>query len=291
MDALDGKVAVVTGAASGIGLAFGEALLEAGMRVVLADIDSKRLAAEVARLRHQGADVLGVETDVGDQGAVEALGEKAVSTFGAVHVVCNNAGLLDAALTWERPLADWDRILRTNLGGAIHGVRTFVPILLASGEEGHILNVASVAAFEPRPGIAPYNISKSGIVALSETLAMELDAVGAPVRVSVVVPGSVVTRLARSIRSAEELDLSAVQPGMRTPADIASQMVQAVRRGWFYVLTHPERYPAIERRAHGVLDGLRGDGSRSFVAPPDPDAIQGSIAAASRRSPTKTVTN
>ena len=133
-------------------------------------------------------------TDVGDPDAVQALAERTISRFGAVHLLCNNAGIIRAGRVWELSLNDWDAVLRVDLMGVIYGLRSFVPLLLASGEEGHVVNVASMASVVPVPGISPYNVSKHGVLALSETLYAELTQMAAPIGVSVVMPGRVATR-------------------------------------------------------------------------------------------------
>jgi NAD(P)-dependent dehydrogenase (short-subunit alcohol dehydrogenase family) len=178
---LAGKVAVVTGAASGIGLGIAEALVAQRMRVVLADVDRPRLEQQAARLGAGGAEVLAVVTDVADPASVGRLATATLDHFGGVQVICNNAGVIRPGLSWELSLEDWDLVLRVNLWGVIHGVRAFVPLLLASGAEGHVVNMASMAAVVPVMGIAPYNVSKHGVLALSETLRDELVAAGSKV--------------------------------------------------------------------------------------------------------------
>src|SRR5262245_12333295 len=160
MRELRDRIAVVTGAASGIGLGIAQAFAAEGMRLMLADVDGDRLGREVEALRAQGVDAHGTVTDVSDADAVDRLAQATLDRFGTVHVVCNNAGVIRPGRTWELPLADWELVLRVNLLGVVHGVRQFVPIMLASGHEGHVVNVASMAAVVPVPGIGPYNASK-----------------------------------------------------------------------------------------------------------------------------------
>ena len=195
MREVNDKVAVVTGAASGIGLGSANQLVESGARVVLADLDERRLNREVERLGQERAH--GVVCDVGDPASLEHLASETIARFGAVHIICNNAGVIRSGRTWELSAADWDTVLRVNLLGVIHGVRTFVPLILSTGEEGHVINVASMAAVLPVKRIGPYNVAKHGVLALSDTLKMELAEAGAPIGVSIVMPGRVPSRLGR----------------------------------------------------------------------------------------------
>lgn len=274
MELSEGGVAVVTGAASGLGLAFAEALLTKGMHVALADVDDARLLHEVARLgRVFGAErVAGLPTDVADASSVEALAREVMVRFGPVRLLCNNAGLLDSGRSWERSVAAWQRILRTNIEGVVHGITAFVPAMVAAGESAHVVNVSSTTAFEPRPGLAPYSASKAAVLSISETLAMELDALGAPVGVSVILPGGVATRLTRDISASPRDTLQTGQPaapGLRQPDDIAAQMVKAIEQGQFYVFTHPERFAGLQARVEQTLCAL-GEGDEQRLARPTP---------------------
>jgi NAD(P)-dependent dehydrogenase (short-subunit alcohol dehydrogenase family) len=247
---LRNRVAVVTGAASGIGLGIATAFASEGMRVVMADVDERRLERAAARLRDTGAEVASATCDVADPAAVDALADLALGRFGRVHVVCNNAGVIRPGRTWELPLDDWNFVLRVNLLGVVHGVHTFVPLILATGEEGHVVNVSSMAAVVPVPGIGPYNVSKHGVLALSEVLSAELEATGAPVGVSVVMPGRVRTALGRVGDADDDDDVppSTAEPGVLEPADVASAVVAAMRDRRLYVFTHPERIADAEAR-------------------------------------------
>ena len=178
MKELRGKVAVVTGAASGIGRALAGRFAAEGMKVVLADVEGPALAKAESELRAGGATVLAVAADVARAEAVDALAARTLEAFGGVHVLCNNAGVYASGLSWERPLADWEWVLGVNLWGVIHGVRAFVPIMLRQGSEAHIVNTASVAGLISGPFSAPYNVSKYGVVALSESLHYELALAG-----------------------------------------------------------------------------------------------------------------
>lgn len=255
MQTLDGRVAVVTGAASGIGLGIAKAFAGEGMRLVLADVDGPRLDREAAALVDAGHEVETRVTDVGDPFQVQALADAAVARFGAVNVICNNAGVVSQGTTWETSLADWDRVLRVNLMGVIHGVRAFVPLLLQNGEEGHVVNVASMAAVVPVPGIAPYNVSKHGVLALSETMHMELAAAGAPIGVTVVMPGRVRTRLGLQPGD-DELppDVAEPSPDVIEPEVVGAQVVAAMREGRLHLFTH-DRMDAVVKRFARITGG------------------------------------
>jgi NAD(P)-dependent dehydrogenase (short-subunit alcohol dehydrogenase family) len=257
MEHLEGKVAVVTGAASGIGLGIAEAFAAAGMKLVLADLDTPRLLAQRARLVAEGHDVVAVVTDVGDPDQVEALAAAAVDAFDDVHVICNNAGIVRSGRVWELPLEDWELVLRVNLLGVVHGVRTFVPRFLASGHDGHVVNVASMAAVTPVPGIAPYNVAKHGVLALSETLHAELAAAGAPIGVTLVMPGRVRSRLGRSPGDPDVAPTDAPpEPGLLEPEEVGAQVVAAMRADQLHLFTHPERKAEVERRFARIVDAF-----------------------------------
>ena len=272
MEDFEGKVAVVTGAASGIGQALAEAFAAEGMKLVLADIESGPLEETAGRLREGGADVFAVTADVAEASDVERIGTAAMDVFGGLHIACNNAGVSGGGLSWEIPLSTWKWILDVDLWGVIHGVHTFTPLIIASGG-GHIVNTASMAGLTSHGGMGPYNVAKHGVVTLSETMYMELQMTHPEVGVSVLCPGWVRTQINRSERNRTDgVDVAAVEEvdeGLAalkamvdtwiaeglTPAHVASLVVDAVRTGRFYVLTHPEWQGSVRDRVDRMLSG------------------------------------
>lgn len=273
MKDLKGKVAVVTGGASGIGFALAERAARDGMRVVIADIESGSLAAAEEKLRAAGAEVLAVVTDVSRREGVEALRDRALARFGGVHLLCNNAGVATGGMTWELTHEDWSWILGVNLWGVIHGIRAFVPAMIASGEECHVVNTASMAGLLAGPGMAPYNATKHAVVAISESMYHELNMTGARVRVSVLCPGWVNTRIFESERNrpaelaatgslrgrpafaaAEEMGRQLLAAGL-PPAEVADQVFHAVGEERFWILTHDNFKPLVTERFAATVEG------------------------------------
>ncbi len=272
MQELQGKVAVVTGAASGIGRALVDQFVAAGMKVVLGDV-SPDLDAVVAELRAGGADVVGVRTDVSVYEEVEALRDATLDAFGAFHVVCNNAGVGSGGLSWDLPIEQWRWVLGVDLFGVIHGVKAFVPGLVAQGE-GHVVNTASMAGLLSAAFMGPYNVSKHGVVTLTETLFAELQMMAPGVGASVLCPGWVKTRIhdagryeeATAGRDPDDATAEATAALVRDtvegliengldPTDVAAQVLDAVRTRRFYVLTHPTWSPMISARTDRIVAG------------------------------------
>jgi len=268
MEDLQGKVAVITGGASGIGLAVAQRAAAQGMKIVLGDIEDGPLALAVDELGASGAEAIGVRTDVADRSSVEALRDRALDRFGAVHLVHNNAGIGLGGPIWEVTEEDWRWILGVNLWGVIHGVATFTPLLIEQGE-GHIVNTASIAGLIVAPFLGPYNATKQAVVAISETLFKDLQTLGAPVGVSVLCPGFVQTRIAESARNrpdwAPDQDSTVaaevqgvvqnlVDAGI-APTTVADRVIDAVRTNTFYILTHPELDIALTTRFDDIVQG------------------------------------
>ena len=269
MEELSGKVAVVTGAASGIGRAMAGRWCDEGMKVVLADVEEEALAVAEKELSSAGAEVLAVRTDVSKGEDMDALAAAAMDTFGAVHIVCNNAGVGGGGLAQQLTEKDWQWVLGVNLWGVVHGQRVFLPILMEQNE-GHVVNTASVAGLVTSPFMSPYCASKFAVVAMSECLQKELAMQGSQVGVSVLCPGFVNTQIADSDRNRPaELrcadDGVADEMGMREMLrqvlaagmaceDVAARVADAVKSGRFYVLTHPELKDAMRTRMEDVLE-------------------------------------
>ena len=260
---LDRRVAVVTGGAAGIGLGIARQLRAAGMQVVIADIEDgplQRAANEIG--------ALGIRTDVRDADSVRALADATIDAHGKVHVIVNNAGVGPMAPISQLELADWQWMLQVNLWGVIHGVHAFLPLLKENPEGGHIVNTASIGGLVPGPGLGAYNVTKFGIVALTEVLAMELEAESSRVGASVIVPGTVRTDISNSLRNRpaeasggalRNTDLEAGPDlGMRwlEPDDVGRITIDAIANGDLYVITHPEAWPMVERRHQAIAEAF-----------------------------------
>ncbi|HEY3075450.1 MAG TPA: SDR family NAD(P)-dependent oxidoreductase [Burkholderiales bacterium] len=266
MRELRGKVAAVTGAASGLGRAMALAFADEGMQVALGDVtDTSDVFAEVER---KGVAALSMKLDVSQAQEVEAFAELIDKELGGAHVVCNNAGVSPLGAAWETSLGDWQWIIGVNLWGVIHGVKSFVPRLMKRGE-GHVVNTASVAGIINPPGSGAYNVTKHAVVALSETLHHDLRERGSAVGVSVLCPAYVPTGIADSERNRptgleptvksketlarEAMLKKAVASGRLSADDVARAVVQAVKEERFYILTHPRIKGAIEARMQDIL--------------------------------------
>jgi NAD(P)-dependent dehydrogenase (short-subunit alcohol dehydrogenase family) len=260
MRELAGRVAVITGAGSGIGRALALRLAAERMKVVIADVDVDGLAGTASALRDAGAEILTLPTDVAREEAVEALAARTVETFGAVHLLCNNAGVFSRiAPVWEQSPADWQRVLGVNLYGVIHGIRAFLPRMLRQQDEGHIVNTASEAGFTSRPLTSVYNASKHAVLTLSESLAFELARIDARVGVSPRSPPRVATALrehAPSSGAERDTILRSMRGGVARgmdPTEVAEHVVRAVRESRFYIFTHPAVKDAIRARIDAAL--------------------------------------
>ncbi|MBV9661012.1 MAG: SDR family NAD(P)-dependent oxidoreductase [Acidimicrobiales bacterium] len=267
-----GQVAVITGAASGIGLGLAEALGGRGLGLVMADVEGPALRQAAADLEGRGVPVLAVTADVSDPAAMEALAVQTLSRFGHVDVVCNNAGVVGPwAPMWELQVSDWAWTFGVNLWGVVNGIRAFVPHLVAQGS-GHVINTASMGGLRPLPGNGPYCATKHAVVALTETLQAELDMKGSPVRATVVCPSVVATNISTSARNRPaDLGVGAapdkslrpgaasrkmVSPVVLQPSDVAAAILAGVEADKLYVLPSPGSDEILRARSERVLSQL-----------------------------------
>lgn len=273
MDSFSGKTAVVTGAASGIGRALVDKCLAEGMNVVLADVEHEALNRTLEELKHAGSRVIGVQTDVARAEELDRLAEATLRAFGAVHLLFNNAGVGAGGTAWESSLADWTWVIGVNLWGVIHGIRSFVPIMLAQNEPGYIVNTASIAGLVKGHHSASYATTKHAVVALSEQLAVEFGRTGAMLKVAVLCPSWVNTRINESGRNRPP-DLQNPAPAappspealkrwaelqaateQATPASVMADFTFAgLRAGKLYLLPHPESHAWVQRRFDGIAE-------------------------------------
>ena len=265
------KVAVVTGAASGIGFAMADRFAGEGMRVVMADIEPEALSIAEESLRRKGAEVLAVQTDVTKPDQVEALASRTYEAFGATHVLCNNAGVEVIGATWEQTLDDWRWVMDVNLWGVIYGVHNWLPRMLEQGDEAHIVNTASMAGLTTAPYMSIYDVTKFGVVALSESLEKELRIANSNVHVSVVCPGLINTNIMDSSRNrhadrTEKGSFGANAQRFRKgltdslatgwpPSRVADQVFEAIRDDRFYVIPAQEGFAdRIRERMEAILE-------------------------------------
>ncbi|MCF8179344.1 MAG: SDR family NAD(P)-dependent oxidoreductase [Sulfuritalea sp.] len=265
------RTAVITGAASGIGLELARKAAVEGMQLVLADIEFDRLETAAATLALPAERVLLQKTDVSREADIAALADAAFTRFGGVHLLCNNAGVGLTRVTWEHSTADWEWVLGVNLWSVIFGIQHFLPKMLEQKDEGHIVNTSSVAGLLSTPGMAAYNVSKHGVVTISETLYGELLAAKAKVGVSVLCPAWVPTGIHESSRNRQDrfgdaapaAGLSAayedrmgqaVKRGLLTAADMANEVFTAVGEGRFYVIPHRKINNAIQLRTEDIMN-------------------------------------
>ena len=281
MQEFEGKVAVVTGAASGMGRAFAERFAEEGMKVVLSDVEQPALEAAVAQLRQRELEVTGVVANVSDAAQVQALAQATLDAYGGVHVVCNNAGVagdLDfvrdrGVPLWEQSPKLWDWTFGVNVDGVLHGIRAFVPIMLAQDEPGHVVNTASMAGLLGGSHAGIYGATKHAVVRISEALFFQLEERNAPVHASVLCPGIINTRIFSSGRnrpedlwgegeqpSAEEIEARIAEGDANfahglPPAQVAEQVLGAIRDEQFWILTPDVPLDRIRSRTDHILAG------------------------------------
>ncbi len=273
MDQFGGRVAVITGAGSGMGRAFASRFAAEGMKIVAADIQQDALDEVVAELTAAGQEVIGIRTDVSDPDSVRRLADAARNRFGAVHLLCNNAGVegyLDGAI-WEATDRDWSWTVNVNFWSVVHGIRAFVPLMLAQGEPAHIVNTCSMTAVTSAANM--YGITKHGVLALSEVLYADLRSRNAPIGVTALCPGTVATNLflgsrnrpsglrneqetpgakaGRELRERMHATLAAGMP----PAEVADKLVNAIRRGALYLLTDHEWDERVQQRHDAIMAG------------------------------------
>lgn len=268
MQDLDGKVAFVTGGGSGIGLAMAEAFADAGMKIVIVDVDAHALEEVAERFRGRNVPVLTERLDVTDRAAFAAVAERAWSAFGAVHVLCNNAGVYRGGPLDQVTYEDWDWVLGVNVGGVVNGIQTLLPRMRAQGEGGHVVNTASMAGLSGSAGLGIYNTSKFAVVGLSEALRADLEPHG--IGVSVLCPGMVRTAILASERNrpadhagrdpeaeqAAQAHNAMMQTMMGTgidPAEVGRIVLDGVRENRFWLITHPEMRVMAEVRSHELL--------------------------------------
>ena len=289
MKELKGRVAVLTGAASGFGLEVARLAAAAGMKVVMADVQAEALARAAEEIRGLGAEVLAQRCDVSKAEEVDALGAATLAAFGAPNFVFNNAGVASGGLVWEHSVADWNWVLGVNLWGVIHGVRVFTPMMLAAAQadptyEGHIVNTASMAGVASAPNMGVYNVSKHGVVTLSETLYQDLALVTDQISASVLCPYFVPTGIHRSERNrpaelapeggptksqliSQAMSEKAISSGKVSAAEIAAKVLDAVRERQFYVFSHPHALLPVQIRMEDILQ--QRNPSDPFAARPD----------------------
>ena len=272
MKTFENKVAVITGAASGIGLAMVNKCIQEGMKVVLADIDATRLLDIALDLQDKGATVLAVVTDVSKEEDIINLANKTIDTFAAVHLLFNNAGVIvQNSYIWESTAAEWDWNLKVNMLSVVNGIRVFVPIMLKQDCEGVIINTASEAGFTSHPNMSMYKVAKYGVVTLSETLYHELNQKSDKVKAVVVCPGIVNTRLMDSTpptylkedihaKTMDDGEMSRYQKQCKAllngmpPHCIPDDIFKAIRENKFYVFTHPGWQDRIQTRINDILE-------------------------------------
>jgi NAD(P)-dependent dehydrogenase (short-subunit alcohol dehydrogenase family) len=278
MKQLAGRVAVITGAGSGFGLEAARIAARGGMKIVMADVQADALATAVAEITALGAEVLPFRLDVAHAAEVEALAAATVERFGTPHFLFNNAGVGAGGLVWEHTAKDWDWVLGVNLFGVAHGVRVFTPLMLAAAEadpayEGHIVNTASMAGLLTAPNMGVYNVSKAGVVSMTETLHHDLALVSDQVHAHLLCPSFVPTGIHQSERNrpaelqdaaaaptrsqmiAAAMSEKAVTSGKVSAAEVAQRVFDAMAEGRFYIYSHPQALSAVLTRAQDQASG------------------------------------
>jgi NAD(P)-dependent dehydrogenase (short-subunit alcohol dehydrogenase family) len=296
MEQLEGRVAVVTGAASGIGRALIDRFARAGMRVVLADVEEEALAKAEAEVAASGAETMAVVTDVSDRASVDALAAAVAGRFGGTNVLCNNAGVSGGGgALWETTDRDWSWVMGVNLMGVVHGIQAFLPGMVASGAPGHVVNTSSVLGLGTGGG-SIYGVTKHAVTRLTEGLWYDLKAAGAPIGVSVLCPGMIATQIISSGRNRPpalqnergtvaatpeaEKRVQAMQQlfskeGM-PPSEVADMVHDAIVSERFYVLTHPESEKAVVKARFEAILG---------ETQPPPPRTDGGFMSMGRRRP------
>jgi NAD(P)-dependent dehydrogenase (short-subunit alcohol dehydrogenase family) len=266
MNEFEGKVAVITGAGSGIGRALANAAARNGMSVVVVDIEEPAMHETVAGIVATGGSAVGIATDVSDASAVQQLADRAFAEFGGVHLLCNNAGVFSGGLLWERSIADWEWTMGVNLYGIVHAIRSFVPRMLAQDTDCHIVNTASMGGLITNAYSGPYYSSKFAAVGVTECLAHDLGSINAKIGVSVLVPSLIATNIGTSERNRTEKYVDRLHPeltpdaafvtqvlrdstaGGMPPAEVADVVFEAVRNRHFYIPTKPSYHDQITAR-------------------------------------------
>ena len=279
MKNFEDKVAVITGAASGIGQGIAERCAKEGIRVVISDIDDRRLRRLERKLKREGAEVISVITDVSNPVAIEDLAKKTLETYGKVNLLFNNAGIAIPNLAWEYDLKDWEQVLGINLRGVIHGIHTFIPIMLKQGEECHIVNTSSIeGVISGGVGGATYGVCKHALVHLTERLALELEENGPNIKVSVLCPGFVKTNIflsalnrvsedrrkellnpeGRTEERSEEIQKLMEESPIMTPDEVADIVFQGIKQEQLYIFTHKDSYwkERVKERFDAILSAF-----------------------------------
>lgn len=265
MEQLEGRTAFITGGASGIGFAMARAFAAAGMKIAIADVEQEALDAAVARLKAGNADVIGICLDVRDRDAMEAAAATVTEAFGAVHLLCNNAGVGAGGPMHETTYGDWDWTLGVNLNGVVNGLQAFLPAMVAHGEGGHVVNTASMAGIAGFGGMGPYNASKFAVVGISEALAQDVAHAG--INVSVLCPGVVQTNIfdsqrnrpadmpgrERKLKPEDEARIAEVIAGGISPDQVAERVLDAVRQNQFWIFTHPEYAQLVQMKMQSMV--------------------------------------